>query len=135
MEPTTLTVGGSFTVSAADCLNEDSTPGDVQVDVFNEHREEPQSFQAPVDDDGTWSLELQSEEADIGLNGVTATCFVSPESDEIVAEYDFVLVTVNATQATPTTDQPPATPPPAPPPAPPIAAPATPQQGEPTFTG
>lgn len=136
VEPDTVTVGDSFTVSGADCLNDDESPGDVQVDIFSEGSDEPDSFSADVNDDGTWSLELQAEEADVGLLAVTATCFVSPESDEVVADYDFALLTVNPVTPPPTT-APPATEPPPPEheTPPPPAPPAMPVTGEPVFTG
>ena len=128
VEPSTVTVGDSVTVSGADCLTETGDPGDVHVDIFSEGSEEPVSFAADVNEDGTWSLVLVAEEADVGVHDVTATCFVSPESNEVVAEYDFALLTVNPAS-------PPTTPPTTPPVLTPVAPPATPVSGSPTFTG
>jgi hypothetical protein len=128
VEPASGPVGTEVTVSGEECLNE-AGPGEVEVYLFFEDEEEPAVFLVDqVLEDGSWSLVLASTEEDPpGLYTFSATCFV-PESEEVIADYDFVDFELTAA---PKPSEPPK--PPAPEPEP--AKPAAPVVARPSFTG
>lgn len=132
--PTSGPAGTLVTISGAGCVTE-AGPGDVEVYLFNEGQDEPAETIVGIvpDAQGNWQTQGPVLPTDpIGIHPISATCFESPESSTVVAEYDFVEFEVTA----PTTTPPPSTPPPSQPPVDkPEAAPATPVPARPTFTG
>jgi hypothetical protein len=132
ISPSSGPAGAVFTVSGDGCVGE-AGPGDVLVTVFFTADEVVDEFGVTPEDDGTWSAEILTDEpTDLppGVYDVTATCFVSPESEKVIVEYDFVEFELIAPPGPPPTE-PPTTEPPTTPPAPP----ATPVTKPPTFTG
>jgi hypothetical protein len=130
--PSSGPAGTVFTVSGDGCVGEAGS-GDVLVTVFFTADEVVDEFGVTPDDDGTWSAEILTDEpTDLPPGGydVTATCLVSPESEKVIVEYDFVEFELTAPPGPPPTE-PPTTEPPTTPEAPP-AAPVT---KTPTFTG
>jgi hypothetical protein len=138
--PSAGPAGTVFTVSGAGCVGE-MGPGDVEVYLFFGEDEGDVVGGITPDSEGDWSVELMVEETDpVGVHDVSATCFHSPDSEEILADYDFTTfeVTAPAPPATPPATPPaaePTTPPAADEATPPAAAPATPVVAQPTFTG
>ncbi|MGH9229441.1 MAG: hypothetical protein ACRD07_12095 [Acidimicrobiales bacterium] len=135
ISPTSGPPGTQIAISGDGCIAAD-TPGFIGVFLFFEEEEEPVLvFGVEVADDGSWSAGILSEDTDpLGLYDVTATCFVGPESEEVIAEYDFATFELTAPPSPPST-APPATPTPTPAPVAPQAPPATPVTADPTFTG
>lgn len=126
--PSSGPAGTVVTVSGDDCIGE-AGPGDLVVFLFDSTSVEPiDIFGGTVAEDGAWTFQLQFEATDPpGVYDFSATCFESPESEKIVADYDFASFELTA----PPTEQPttqPTTPAPA-------AAPATAVSAKPTFTG
>lgn len=120
--------GTEFTVSGADCLGE-MGPGDVEVYLFFGDAEPDVFGGITPDAEGDWAVTLLVEDTDpVGVVDISATCFHSPESDEILADYDFTEFEVTEPPAAPPTTDAPA-------PGPPTASPASPVVAQPTFTG
>lgn len=119
--------GTEFTVSRADCPGE-MGPGDVEVYLL--FGEEPDMLGGITPDaEGDRGVTLLVEETEpVGVVDISATCFHSAESDEILADYDFTEFEVTEPPAAPPTTDAPA-------PAPPTATLATPVVAQPTFTG
>jgi hypothetical protein len=134
VSPTSGSAGTLVTISGAGCVTE-AGPGDVEVYLFNEGEEEPAVVIDGIvpDAEGNWQTQGPVLPTDpIGIHPISATCFESPESDVVVADYEFVDFEVTA----PPTTTPPTTAPPSQPPVEePEAAPATPVPAHPTFTG
>ena len=123
--PATIHPGETTTISGEGCLS-DGDPGDAEVFIFLP--DDPSQFgelPADVNEDGSWSLQLTAAAEDAGHTfGVTATCFESSDSDNVVADYDFATITVLGTA---TTAKPPILVP--------AAGAAVAVTAEPTFTG
>ncbi len=134
VKPATVHPGETVTISGEGCVS-DSGPGDLIVFLFSPGDEENPFDEIPadsVDDNGAWTLELTATEDDAGITIFTATCFVSEESDDVIADYDQGQVEVIVPEAsTTTTTAPPVTTPPAVPAAPPAVV----VSATPTFTG
>jgi hypothetical protein len=131
--PTSGPAGTLVTISGAGCVTE-AGPGDVEVYLFNEGEEEPAETIGGIvpDAEGNWQTQGPVLPTDpIGVHPISATCFESPESDVVVADYDFAFFEVTA----PPTTTPPTTAPPSQPTVEKPAAPATPVPAEPIFTG
>jgi hypothetical protein len=132
--PSSGSEGTLVTVSGSDCLSE-SGPGDVELYVWYEDEEEPDVFGIVPDEVGAWSIEYTIESTatnPVGLYEISATCFESPDSEVVIADYDFATFEVTAP---PVTTPPPTEPPAQPPVDQPEAPPATPVPAQPTFTG
>jgi hypothetical protein len=129
--PSSGPAGTVVTVSGEDCVSE-AGPGDLVVYLFDSTSADPiEVFGGTVTEDGAWTSQLQVEATDPpGVYDFSATCFESPESETIVADYDFASFELTA----PAPTGPPAAEP-TPPAAPPAAAPATAVPAKPTFTG
>jgi hypothetical protein len=122
--------GTVFVISGEDCIGEDG-PGDVLVTVFFTADEVVDEFSVTPGADGSWSADFTTPpelELPLGVYDVTATCFVSPESEEVIAEYDFAEFELTAPPKPPEPPKPPA-------PEPEPAKPAAPVAAEPSFTG
>jgi hypothetical protein len=122
--------GTVFTFSGEGCLGEE--PGDVLITVFFTDNEVVDEFDLTAEADGSWAVDFDTgvpEPLPPGVYTVTATCFVSLESEEpeVIADYDFADFELTA----PPKPEPPK--PPAPEPEP--AQPAAPVVEEPDFTG
>jgi hypothetical protein len=126
--PTSGPIGTVFTASGAGCISE-AGPGDLEAYLWYGDGTEPiLVWSGTVADDGTWTASVQSEPTDPpGTYTVSATCFASPESADIVADYDFVDFELTATPAPDA--------PAAPSAEPTAAAPATAVPGRPSYTG
>jgi hypothetical protein len=125
--PTSGPIGTVFTASGADCISE-AGPGDLEAYLwFGEGTEPVLVWSGTVAADGTWTASVQSEATDPpGTYTVSATCFASPESADVVADYDFVDFELTAAPAPEA---------PAEPEVVPAAAPATAVPGRPSFAG
>jgi hypothetical protein len=126
--PSSGAPGTVFTISGEDCLGEEG-PGDVEGIVFFIDNEVAGDFALTADADGSWAVDFDTgvpEPLPPGVYTVTATCFVSPESEKVI-EYDFADFELTAPPEPPTT---PTTTPPTP-----KAPPAVPVVEEPDFTG
>ena len=122
--------GTVFVISGEDCIGEEG-PGDVLVTVFFTADEVVDEFSVTPEADGSWSGDFTTPpelELPLGVYDATATCFVSPESEEVIAEYDFAEFELTAPPKPPEPPKPPA-------PEPEPAKPAAPVAGEPSFTG
>jgi hypothetical protein len=120
--------GTVFTFSGEGCIGEEG-PGDLEVTVFFTADEVVDEGVFTPEEDGSWAIDFPTgapAELPPGVYSVTATCFVSPESEEVIADYDFADFEITA---------PPKPPEPPTPPAPEPAKPATPVVEEPDFTG
>ena len=121
--------GTVFTFSGEECLGEE--PGEVLITVFFTDNEVVDEFALTADADGSWAADFDTgvpEPLPPGVYTVTATCFVSLETEEpeVIADYDFADFELTAPEP-PTT---PTTTPPTP-----KAPPAVPVVEEPDFTG
>jgi hypothetical protein len=128
--PSSGAPGTVFTISGEDCLGEEG-PGDVEGIVFFIDNEVAGDFAPTADADGSWAVDFDTgvpEPLPPGVYTVTATCFVSPESEKVIAEYDFADFELTAPPEPPEPPKPP-TPKPEP------AKPAAPVVEEPDFTG
>jgi hypothetical protein len=125
--PTSGPIGTVFTASGAGCITE-SGPGDLEAYLWYADETDPRLvWSGTVASDGTWTASVQSEPTDpTGTYTVSATCFVSPESADIVVDYDFVEFELTAAPAPEA---------PAEPAAEPAAAPATAVSARPSFVG
>jgi hypothetical protein len=122
--------GTVFTFSGEDCISEEG-PGEVLITVFFTDNEVVDEFALTADADGSWAADFDTgvpEPLPPGVYTVTGTCFVSPESEDVIADYDFADFELTAP---PKPTEPPK--PPAPEPEP--AKPAAPVVARPTFTG
>ena len=132
--PSSGPAGTLVTISGAGCVSE-AGPGDVEVYLFNEGQDEPAETIGGIvpDAQGNWQTQGPVLPTDpIGIHPISATCFESPESDVVIADYDFATFEVTAPPVT----TPPSTEPPAQPPVEkPEAPPAAPVRAQPTFTG
>jgi hypothetical protein len=142
--PTSGPAGTVATLSGDGCIGEGG-PGDIEAYLWDPSTVEgdpPDLFwSGEVASDGTWTAGVEFEGTDpLGIYFLSATCFVDPESSEIVADYDFVEFELTATDPTPAPEP---TPDPAPAPqptskptrAPEAATPAAPVAGDPDYTG
>jgi hypothetical protein len=121
--------GTVFTFAGEECVGEEG-PGDLLITVFFTADEVVDQFSLTPEADGSWAVDFDTgvpEPLPPGVYSVTATCFVSPESEEVIVDYDFTDFELTAPPEPPTT--PPTTPPPA------KAPPAAPVVEEPDFTG
>ncbi len=134
--PTSGAAGDVVTVSGEGCVGE-TGPGDIEIYLFFEDEEPIAAFGADeVTDEGAWTLELLIEATDPpGLYAYTATCFEGPESDLIIADYEFADFEITAAAPTTTTTTAVAPPAVAPPAVAPQAQPAVAVQAQPTFSG
>jgi len=124
--PSSGTPGTVFTFSGEGCLGEEG-PGDVEGIVFFIDNEVAGDFALTADADGSWAVDFDTgvpEPLPPGVYNVTATCFVSPDSEKVI-EYDFADFELTA----------PPEPPKPPTPKPEPAKPAAPVVEEPDFTG
>jgi hypothetical protein len=120
--------GTVFTFAGEECVGEEG-PGDLLITVFFTADEVVDEFSLTPEADGSWAVDFDtgvSEPLPPGVYSVTATCFVSPESEEVIVDYDFTDFELTA---------PPKPPQPPTPPAPEPAKPAAPVVEEPDFTG
>ena len=120
--------GTVFTFSGEGCVGEEG-PGDLLITVFFTDNEVVDQFSLTPEADGSWAVDFDTgvpEPLPLGVYNVTATCFASPESEEVIADYDFADFELTA---------PPKPPEPPTPPAPEPANPAAPVVEEPDFTG
>jgi hypothetical protein len=118
--------GTVFTFAGEDCIDEG--PGEVLVTVFFTADEVVDEFALTAEADGSWSADFDTgvpAELPPGIYTVTATCFASVESEDVLADYDFADFELTAPPKPPK--------PPAPEPEP--AKPAAPVVARPTFTG
>jgi hypothetical protein len=117
--------GTVFTFSGEECIGEGG-PGDLLITVFFTADEVVDEFSLTPEADGSWAVDFETgapAELPPGVYSVTATCFVSPESEEVIVDYDFTDFELTAPPEPPT------------PPAPEPAKPAAPVVEEPDFTG
>jgi hypothetical protein len=122
--------GTVFTFSGEECIGEEG-PGDVEVIVFFADNEVVDAFALTPEADGSWATDFDTgvpEPLPPGVYTVTATCFVSPESEKVIADYDFADFEITAPPKPPEPTTPPA-------PGPEPAKPAAPVVARPTFTG
>jgi hypothetical protein len=117
--------GTVFTFSGEECIGEEG-PGDLLITVFFTDNEVVDEFSLTPEADGSWAVDFDTgvpEPLPLGVYNVTATCFASPESEKVIADYDFADFELTAPPEPPT------------PPAPEPAKPAAPVVEEPDFTG
>lgn len=129
VSPTSGAAGTVATVSGTGCTYEGG-PGDIVAFMWAPGNEGESDFawSGTVNADGSWTAGLEFEATDpTGVYTFSATCFVDPESEQVVADYDFVDFELTAAAA-PETPAEPAAPAPA-------AAPAAPVAGQPRYTG
>jgi hypothetical protein len=134
--PTSGPAGTVATVSGADCIGE-AGPGDLLAYMWGPTSgpEDPPigGWAGTVAADGSWTAPVQFEASDaVGTYTISATCFVSPDSDDVVAEYDFVDFELTAADPAPA---PPAEQPAVEPAAAPVAAPAPAVRSQPRYAG
>lgn len=128
--PSSGAPGTVFTFSGEDCLGEEG-PGDLLITVLFTDNEVVDEFSLAPEADGSWAVDFDTgvpEPLPPGRYIVTATCFASPESEKVIAEYDFADFELTAPPEPPEPPKPP-TPKPEP------AKPAAPVAEEPDFTG
>ena len=124
VSPTSGPAGTTVTISGTECLSEGG-PGDLEAYLFYGDGEPILVWSGTVAADGSWTASTVPEATDPpGIYTLSATCFASPDSDQIVADYDFVDFELTAAAPEAPAD-----------PAAPAAAPATPVTGQPRYTG
>lgn len=136
--PTSGPAGTTVDVSGAGCTSE-AGPGDLLAYMWGPTSGPEDSpigaWAGTVATDGSWTAPVMFEASDpIGTYTISATCFVDPESDVVVAEYDFVdfELTAAAPAPAPPAEQPAVEPAVAPAPA---AAPAPAVRSQPRYAG
>jgi len=131
--PTSGPVGTVATVTGSGCVSDGPTSDLIVWLWYGDDPEPILSVAGNVSPDGTWSASVQSEVSDPpGTYTLSATCFDGIESDQVVAEYDFVEFELTAPAPAPD----PAPEAPVEPAAAPAAtAPAAAVPGTPSYTG
>jgi hypothetical protein len=124
--PTSGPAGTTATIAGTDCLSE-SGPGDLEAYMWTGESAEPVLvWSGTVNPDGSWTAGVTFEATDpVGVYTLSATCFASPESADIVADYDYVDFELTGAPAPEAPADPVA----------PAAAPAAPVAGQPRYTG
>ena len=89
--PTSGPAGTVATVTGSGCVSDGPTSDLIVWLWYGDDPEPILSVAGNVSPDGTWSASVQSEASDPpGTYTLSATCFDGIESDQVVAEYDFV---------------------------------------------
>ena len=126
VSPTSGPAGTTVTISGDGCLYEG--PGDLEAYLFTGDGTLLDVWSGTVAQDGSWSASIVPEATDApGIYTLSATCYVSPESDQIVVDYDFVdFELTGAAPEAPVTPEAPA---------PAVAPAATAVRAAPSYTG